>query len=219
VAILRKTSFRLSLFALLFVGFAAAWRLTPLASFLDLETLRAAGATLQEHPWGGSAVLAAFIAGGLLMMPINLLILALALLIGPQQAFVQALLGCIAIAAAGYGAGAWLGARREAPVSSGFRGWLLRRGLFSLMLLRNVPMGPFNAVNVAAGAIGLRFSRFLLATALGMIPGIAAIVLVGRGVATGAPAIWAGGAAAAVLLALSGRFLRRRVAATELAAD
>jgi uncharacterized membrane protein YdjX (TVP38/TMEM64 family) len=47
------------------------------------------------------------------------------------------------------------------------------------MVIRNVPIAPFTVVNLLAGASSLRFRDYLLGTALGMAPGIAAVTLMG----------------------------------------
>jgi uncharacterized membrane protein YdjX (TVP38/TMEM64 family) len=41
-----------------------------------------------------------------------------------------------------------------------------------------VPVAPFTIVNMLIGAIGVRYRDFIIGTALGMIPGIAAFAFV-----------------------------------------
>jgi phospholipase D1/2 len=41
-----------------------------------------------------------------------------------------------------------------------------------------VPIAPFTFVNMAIGAVGIRYRDFILGTALGMLPGIAAFAFV-----------------------------------------
>jgi uncharacterized membrane protein YdjX (TVP38/TMEM64 family) len=45
------------------------------------------------------------------------------------------------------------------------------RGLLGITVLRLLPIVPFNALNYAAGLSSLTFGRYLLGTAVGMIPG------------------------------------------------
>jgi uncharacterized membrane protein YdjX (TVP38/TMEM64 family) len=52
-----------------------------------------------------------------------------------------------------------------------------RHGFISMLFARIVPIAPFAIVNLVAGAMQIRAGDFLLATAMGMSPGIAAVVL------------------------------------------
>jgi uncharacterized membrane protein YdjX (TVP38/TMEM64 family) len=52
-----------------------------------------------------------------------------------------------------------------------------RHGFLSMLLARIVPLAPFAVVNMVAGACRIRLTDFLLATALGMSPGIFMIVV------------------------------------------
>lgn len=56
---------------------------------------------------------------------------------------------------------------------------LSRRGLVAVIGVRMVPVIPFTAINYASGLTGLRRRDYLLGTAIGMMPGIAAYVAIG----------------------------------------
>ena len=47
------------------------------------------------------------------------------------------------------------------------------------MVVRNLPVAPFTVINVLAGASAIRFRDYLVGTALGMGPGVAAVTLLG----------------------------------------
>lgn len=49
--------------------------------------------------------------------------------------------------------------------------WIERNGFRAMLLVRLLPIFPFNGVNLAAGLTSIRFSHYFLATALGVIPG------------------------------------------------
>jgi uncharacterized membrane protein YdjX (TVP38/TMEM64 family) len=51
-------------------------------------------------------------------------------------------------------------------------GFFKRYGLHAMFLVRIVPFVPFDAVSYGAGLVGIPFSRFLLATAIGIIPSV-----------------------------------------------
>jgi uncharacterized membrane protein YdjX (TVP38/TMEM64 family) len=48
---------------------------------------------------------------------------------------------------------------------------LSRNGYFNLLILRLVPLIPFNAINFGAGLTSIRLRDYVLATAIGILPG------------------------------------------------
>jgi phospholipase D1/2 len=56
---------------------------------------------------------------------------------------------------------------------------LRRRGLLAVTALRLVPLAPFAVPGLVAGAIRVKFWHFTIGTAIGMVPGTLATVLVG----------------------------------------
>jgi uncharacterized membrane protein YdjX (TVP38/TMEM64 family) len=54
-----------------------------------------------------------------------------------------------------------------------------RGGLPAMTAIRLVPVAPFIVVNIAAGAIRIRYWHFAAATALGMVPGALVATLLG----------------------------------------
>lgn len=53
-------------------------------------------------------------------------------------------------------------------------------GLQAMFLVRMMPLVPFDAVSYGAGLVGVPFSRFLLATAVGIIPSILVYSYLGK---------------------------------------
>ena len=51
--------------------------------------------------------------------------------------------------------------------------WLMKNDFLSILILRLMPVVPFNALNYAAGLTGVRSSRYVAATAIGIAPGTA----------------------------------------------
>lgn len=70
---------------------------------------------------------------------------------------------------------AWLRARLE------------RSGVLAVISLRLIPMVPFPVLNYAAGLSGLRFTPYLIGTALGILPGTVAVVVLGDAAVGGTP--------------------------------
>ena len=169
--------------ALLFLvlGMAAAWRWTPLGEWLDTDTVLAAATQAKGMPATPLIVLAAYLVASLIALPITLLILVTMLAFGPWHGFAYAVAGCLLGAAAGYGAGHLLGrdavrrlaGRRINELSRR----IARRGLLAIVAVRFLPVAPFTVINLVAGASHIRLRDFVIGTAIGMTPGIAAIAL------------------------------------------
>lgn len=56
---------------------------------------------------------------------------------------------------------------------------LRRRGWLAVLSLRLIPMVPFAVINYAAGASAVRVAPYTLATLVGILPGTAAVVILG----------------------------------------
>lgn len=66
---------------------------------------------------------------------------------------------------------------------------LRERGWLAILSLRLIPVVPFAAINYAAGASGVRILSFAWATLAGLLPGTAAVVILGDAFAgSGSPA-------------------------------
>ena len=57
--------------------------------------------------------------------------------------------------------------------------WLRSRGWPAVLSLRLIPVVPFSVLNYAAGASAVRVLPYLLATLVGLLPGTAAVVILG----------------------------------------
>jgi phosphatidylserine/phosphatidylglycerophosphate/cardiolipin synthase-like enzyme/uncharacterized membrane protein YdjX (TVP38/TMEM64 family) len=167
------------------VALAAAWRLTPLGEWVDFATLTQWGQKTSESIFAPLVVLAAFAIGGLIMFPVTVLILVTALAFGPAEGFAYALLGSLFSGVLTFGIGRLLGRETVRRLSTGrinrLSRLLARRGLLAVTAVRILPVAPFTVVNLVAGASHIRFRDFLLGTILGMIPGVLAITVFGKG--------------------------------------
>lgn len=160
-------------FVLLVLGLLAAWRWTPLASWVDAERLVAVARGFAAESWALPAAFAVFVGASLLLFPITVLIVALALLFGPWVGFACSMAASLTAGVIGYGAGHFWwgdpahrlgGARTEA-----LRRALARRGFVAVAAIRLVPVAPYTVVNMAAGSTRLGLGRFTLGTLLGML--------------------------------------------------
>jgi uncharacterized membrane protein YdjX (TVP38/TMEM64 family) len=167
------------LFALF--ALAAVWRYTPLRQWITLDVLEAWGVAIGGRPWTPLVVTGVYVAGGLVLAPVTLLILATALAFSPVAAFSYALAGVLASASLTYGIGRMLGRDTVRRLAGSGLNRLSRqlgkKGLAAVVLVRFLPIAPFSVVNLVAGASHIRFRDFFFGTALGMGPGILGITV------------------------------------------
>jgi uncharacterized membrane protein YdjX (TVP38/TMEM64 family) len=169
---------------LVIIAAAMIWEFTPLAGMINPK---AVGATLREFAQGPSApfvVIAAFVAGGLVVFPVVVLIAATAATFGPLLGFLYAAAGTMASAFVTFAIGAWLGKQtlRDVlgPRLDSVRKRVARKGVIAVALIRLVPVAPFTIVNLLAGASEITLTQYMLGTALGMLPGIFMMSVLGH---------------------------------------
>ncbi len=160
---------------------AAMWRWTPLRDWVALESLVGMARTLDESPVAPLLVLLAYVVGGLLVVPVTVLIIATGIVFGPLLGAIYALSGALLSAALTYSIGRRIG-RHAVRKLAGSRlnritRRLARKGTMAIAIVRLLPIAPFTVVNAVAGASHIGFREFMLGTALGMSPGIIATVV------------------------------------------
>lgn len=175
-----------SALVLTLLALAAAWRWTPLSTWLDPQTMATALSAALTGPWGPALVIGGYVVGSLIAIPVTLLILITAMVYGPAMGALYALAGSVAAAAATYAIGAYLGGQTVARLSRGrlhrIKERLARRGILTVVAVRVVPIAPFTVVNLLAGASSIRPRDFLIGTLIGMLPGIVAMAVFAEGI-------------------------------------
>jgi phosphatidylserine/phosphatidylglycerophosphate/cardiolipin synthase-like enzyme/uncharacterized membrane protein YdjX (TVP38/TMEM64 family) len=138
--------------------------------------------SLAGNPWRVPLVLTVFVVASVVSVPILALIGATVVTLGPVLGFACSAVGTMLAASATFGVGRligrkpmqrWLGKRLDALEQR-----VAKRGIIAIALIRKVPVAPFTFVNMIVGALGIRYRDFILGTALGMLPGIAAFAFV-----------------------------------------
>ncbi|MEO5733548.1 MAG: VTT domain-containing protein [Rubrivivax sp.] len=208
------------------LGLTAAWRWTPLSEMVDVQMLATEARKVADTPLAPLWVLAAFMVGSLVAMPVTLLIVATSLAFSAGWAFVYALSGALAASALNFGIGRAVGGGFFARLGGQRWSRLNRRlgqsGVLAVFTLRILPLAPFVVINLAAGASQVRFRDFMLGSLLGMAPGILTITafsgLVTRLLRDPSPTAVAALVAGATLVVAAGwglrRWTQRRDAAT-----
>ncbi len=167
----------LAVVTLLLLG--GLWYSTPLRDWVTPEHVAAVAEPLRHGPAGPFLWASIFTLAGMLMVPLTALIVASALLFGPNVGAAISLGAGVASAAGGYLMGQWLWrdtVRRFAgPRLSRISREVGERGILSIVAVRLVPVAPFTVVNMVAGASHVGLRDFVLGSALGMAPGIAGI--------------------------------------------
>ncbi len=178
---LRQKAWRFALLLGAAAFLAVLWRWSPLREWLTLDYLLGVADTIRASSWTTPIVLGIFILGSCVMFPVTLLILATALSFGSFMGFFLALCGSLLGGLASYLLGRWLGrdvVRKLAGQKvNRLSRKLARRGWLAIAMVRMVPIAPFTLVNMVAGASHISTGSFLLGTAVGMGPGIMAIMI------------------------------------------
>ena len=168
-------------FVIALLAMAAAWRWTPLSEWVSPETITAWLGGLGRGPLQMLLVVAGFVLGGFLMLPVTVMVAATAVAFGPWIGFAYSMTGAIASALAAYAVGQVVGrdaVRRLAGARvNRISKSLARRGVVAVVAIRMVPVAPFTVVNIAAGASHIRFGDFVIGTILGMLPGVIVLTL------------------------------------------
>jgi phospholipase D1/2 len=166
----------------LFLSLAAAWTVTPLAELAD-PNLWADWIARLHGPFAAVLVILLFVVLGLVMFPVMVLIAVTAAVFGAWPGVLYAAAGALASALTTYAVGRWLGPRglRQffGPRLNLITRSFARKGIPTVTLVRLVPVAPFSIVNLAAGAICIPATDYLLGTAIGLTPGLALMSLLG----------------------------------------
>jgi phospholipase D1/2 len=160
---------------------AALWRLSAQQRDLGLSWFAGALSWLRHLSAALPVVLAAFVVGALLLIPGTLLAGATVLVYGWPRGGVYAFLGILLSAALTYAGGRLLPRarihRRWGPQRMWLRGQLRRGRVVPLALARLVPVANFAVMGIVAGSLRVKFTRYLLGTAIGVTPGLLALAL------------------------------------------
>ena len=173
---MQRRIFRIVAFGAVLIALALLWLDTPLREWADVPRLVAAAHELGDSPLAPLAVLGAFVAGGLVVAPVNVLIAATMIVFGPLTGICYALFGSLLNAWVLYEIGRVIPAERlRARLDRPLRlltGRMSHQGILAIMLIRIVPVAPYSVVNVIAGAAHVARVQYMVGTALGMLPGI-----------------------------------------------
>ncbi len=171
----------LSAYVLGLVGVSMLARDPAWAHWLDPQWLSQQGHALLALPLGPIAVVAGYVLLVLMAVPVLALIVVGATVFGPWPGMAYSLVGMVTGATVAFAFGRFTGAQGMDRLTQGRLGLLSRhlhqRGLLTMALVRFMPVAPFMVVNLAAGALRVKPSDFVLGSALGLLPGTVLISL------------------------------------------
>jgi uncharacterized membrane protein YdjX (TVP38/TMEM64 family) len=136
------------------------------------------------------AVTIALVGGVLLsvLVPRTAITLACGALLGPAIGATAALAAAVIAAVATYFLGRWAGRGVLAARSGGrlerLDGWLNRRGLSAVLLVRFLPLAPYGLIGYAYGTTSVCRKQYLLGTTLASIPSAVTYAVIGAAVAS-----------------------------------
>ncbi|WP_447553515.1 TVP38/TMEM64 family protein [Vreelandella sp. EE22] len=168
------------------IALALVWRWLEHSGFMTAERLNETidyVSQWQRAPWMFAAVIVVYNALLLIMFPLTLLVVATGLLFGPAWGLVYATLGTLSFSVLSYWLGHWLG--RDVLMDYGGRhlrglsGYLSKRGIRTMIVINVLPLAPFTLTNMLAGAFHLRFRDYMIGSTVGIVPGLAAVILLG----------------------------------------
>ena len=94
---------------------------------------------------------------------------------------------------------------------------LARRGFVAVLLMRLIPLLPFNVLNLVCGVTALRLRDYVPATAIGIVPGAALLAVAGGSIDDPTSPVFVGSVAGFVVLAVVTGFVARRVRPDDIA--
>lgn len=171
----RRIWIGIGVLVLLFAA-AAAWKWTPLADLIDINRTARWAATLRDSPARHFYLLAAYVMGSVLLVPITLLILITAIVFGPVLGTVYASIGCLVGAVVTYAIGYFLG--KDFVRKMAGSKWkrveesIGQTGIIAVATLRLLPVAPFAVVNIVSGAFKVPPRDYFIGSILGLVPGI-----------------------------------------------
>lgn len=173
---LRAPAAKFGILLLLVLGGFLAARYTPLANYLTVEKIQESLVHVRGLWWAPAALVGTIVVFGSLGVPATPFIIAGAAIFGPLWGTVWNWVGIFLSSLTGFLLARLLGREFVERIGGDkiqrAEKLLHRRGFMPLVAIRFVPV-PFTLVNAAAAVVGVRLPKFLLASAIGLLPPIA----------------------------------------------
>lgn len=143
-------------------------------------------ASVKSSGWGLPLTVFIFVVAAFIGMPQWVLIAICVAAFGPMIGAIYAWIATLTSASVNFWLARIMGAAQLDVIAGQFITRIVtiirKNAIVTSFAVRLVPTGPFILVNMASGISGMRFVYFLIGTALGIIPKIAIVALLGQGV-------------------------------------
>ena len=201
------------------VGLAAAWKFSPLHQMADPDTLAGWFHSLRRNPWAPAVLLLVYLGANLVFFPNTVLNAATILGLGTTWGMPCAMAGSLASAMLAYAIGRRFGTKRlrrlDSKATERLSHMLKKSGVLGIATLRLLPIAPYTAVNLVAGAARVSSLSFAAGTFLGLLPGNVLMTIFGhqlRAVLRDPSRMQIGIMAAVLLVAAAGAWWARKKA-------
>ncbi|MCC5950214.1 MAG: TVP38/TMEM64 family protein [Nitriliruptoraceae bacterium] len=168
---------------------------------------------------GPLAWIAIYLVATVLLLPGTPFTIGAGVLFGPVVGALTALVGATLGATASFLVGRGIGRGAVASLAGrriqAMDRFLSERGFASVLLVRLVPLFPFNLVNLVAGVTALRLTPYVLGTAIGIVPGTVLLAVSGGSIEDPTSPLFLGSVAGFVLLVVVGGVAARRLRPTD----
>jgi uncharacterized membrane protein YdjX (TVP38/TMEM64 family) len=158
---------------------ALLWSLTPLGEWLNQETIGSWFRAIENPIWSYILYAVVFTMLAVIGIPVTVLIGGVGILFGPFSGSLLAMSASVASAVLSYFIGQITGKnfiRKFAGEKiNSISKQLAKRGIWTIIVVRIVPLAPYAVINMLAGASHIRLRDYVLGTIIGMIPGIVLI--------------------------------------------
>lgn len=158
-------------------------------TFLKLSPVQIRTWILSFGWWAPLLYIVLYAVRPVILFPASLLSLAGGLAFGALWGTVFTVIGAMAGAALSFAAARHLGKSLTRLEWKGnmkkLQQQLEKRGLFYVLLLRMIPLFPFDLISYLSGVSNIRFRHFIIGTLFGIIPGTFAFNFLGSSLASG----------------------------------
>jgi phospholipase D1/2 len=169
-------------------GLLLTWRFTPLAQLATPDHIIGWAHDFAGRWWAPYLVIAVYTPACFVICPRPLITLFAVVAFGTKLGVVYAVTGTMLCAEVTYFVGRLVDrgtVRRIAGHKLNRVSEILRRrGLIAVTALRLVPLAPFAVLGLVAGAVRIKLWHFTLGSAIGLVPGMLATVLLGDQIET-----------------------------------
>jgi phospholipase D1/2 len=157
------------------------WNNTFASDFMTAENLKHEIRSFREATWAIPTVIALYVIGGFMFVPVTLMIAVTAATFGPITGMLVSLAGALASAVATFGIGYIIGEGLFKNVANTaflrITDRVKNAGVVTIAAIRMIPLAPYTLVNMILGVTSVRLIPYMLGTFLGLLPGTIAMVI------------------------------------------